>query len=121
MWSPRHYRGRAVKAMAGRRAGQSALELSILVAALLLVLIAMIRYAQYAVSGRIKQAGSGLSDVLFDPTTSRTEWVTAGQVTSQTTEVVGGIPDLPGQPGLAGASVSTSRTLSGVTMQTDQL
>lgn len=105
-----------------RAAGQSSLEMVITASAIIVVAVALSLYMRYASAGRLKAIGGSFSDVLFNSNTSRTTWTVPSQTTTDTAKIVGGVPALPGQPGIAGASVRTSETLTGgVTRRTDQL
>lgn len=101
------------------RAGQSALELTIVAAAVLIALVALSQYMRYAVGGRIKAAGSSASQTLFNPESSRTEWTVSNQTVRDVTSIEGGVP---GPDGIPGVPVRTTTTLSsGNTIRTDRL
>ena len=71
-----HFRGVLLTKRTSMRSnfGQSALEMTILLAMAALALIAMSRYVQFGMGGRINSTGEGISQTLFDPDRTITTW-----------------------------------------------
>ena len=66
--------GIAVRASIRNKNGQSALELTLLLAMVAVALLAMSQYVRFGIGGRLKSSGEGISQALFNPEKVKTAW-----------------------------------------------
>ncbi len=59
--------------------GQSALEFTVLITMVVIAFIALSRYVQFALAGRVKSGADGVSQFLYEPTRTTTTWTTSQQ------------------------------------------